>query len=236
LPGLTPELLLSAYAAGIFPMAEDFHSRAIAWIDPERRGILPLDTFHVPRSLRKAIRRSQHEIRVDTAFERTIRACAAPVLARPETWLNEELIGLYVELHRRGWAHSVETWQAGELVGGLYGLALGGAFFGESMFSRVPDASKIALVDLVERLRRGGFVLLDTQFVTEHLQRFGAIEITRPVYRTRLRRALALAAHFPVEPAHPSAGGASGKSGAGTGGGTSGPGSSGSVQSITQTS
>ena len=235
MPGLTPELLLSAYAAGIFPMAEDFDSPNVAWIDPERRGILPLDAFHVPRSLRKTIRRGQHEIRVDTAFERTIRACAAPMLARPQTWLNEELIGLYVELHRRGWAHSVETWQAGELVGGLYGLALGGAFFGESMFSRVPDASKIALVDLVDRLRRGGFVLLDTQFVTDHLQRFGAVEISRPAYRTRLRRALAVAARFPGE-TYPSAGGGPGETGAGAGAGTSDSGSSGSVQSITQTS
>lgn len=232
---LTPELLLGAYAAGVFPMAEDFHSRKVAWIDPERRGILPLDAFHVPRSLQKAIRRGRHEIRIDTAFERTIRACAAPMLARPQTWLNEELIGLYVELHRRGHAHSVETWQGGELVGGLYGLALGGAFFGESMFSRVPDASKIALVDLVERLRRGGFVLLDTQFVTDHLQQFGALEISRRTYRTLLRRALAVAAEFPRD-AYPSAGAAPGAAGAGGATGTSGSGSTGSVQSTTQTS
>lgn len=235
MPGLTPELLLSAYAAGIFPMAEDFHSRSVAWIDPERRGILPLDAFHVPRSLRKTIRRGRHEIRVDTAFEQTIRACAAPMLARPQTWLNEELIGLYVELHRRGHAHSVETWVAGELVGGLYGLALGGAFFGESMFSRVPDASKIALVDLVERLRRGGFVLLDTQFVTDHLQQFGAVEIDRATYRRRLRRALAVPARFPPD-TYPSAGGIPGETGAGAGAGASGSGSSGSTQSTTQTS
>jgi leucyl/phenylalanyl-tRNA--protein transferase len=235
LPGLTPELLLRAYAAGVFPMAEDFHSANVAWIDPDRRGILPLDAFHVPRSLRKTIRRGRHEIRVDTAFERTIRACAAPMLDRPQTWLNEELIRLYVELHRRGWAHSVETWQAGELVGGLYGLAIGGAFFGESMFSRVPDASKIALVDLVDRLRRGGFVLLDTQFVTDHLQRFGAVEISRTVYRSRLRRALTVAARFPGD-AYPSAGGGPDAAGCGGCTGTSGSGSTGSAHSITQTS
>jgi len=200
LSGLTPEILLSAYAAGVFPMAEDFDDPEINWIEPRRRGIIPLDAFHVPRSLRKAIRRGGFEIRVDSAFETVIRACAAPTPERPRTWLNEQLIGLYVELARRGQAHSVELWRDGSLAGGLYGLQLGAAFFGESMFSRVRDSSKIALVDLVLRLRAGGFQLLDAQFLTDHLLRFGAIEISRPTYLTRLRQALAASASFSNDP------------------------------------
>ena len=236
-PRLTPELLLNAYAAGVFPMANDFDDPAINWIEPRRRGIIPLDTFHVPRRLRKTIRRGGFEIRVDTAFETVIRACAAPTPERPRTWLNEPLITLYVELARRGWAHSVEVWRGGEVTGGLYGLRLGGAFFGESMFSRVRDSSKIALVDLVDRLRVGGFQLLDAQFVTEHLERFGAIEISRAVYLARLRRALAAGAAFPTRPYPLLDGGSSGAtSGGSSGAGGSGGGSTGSVQSTTQTS
>ncbi len=216
-------------------MAEDFDDPTIHWIEPQRRGVLPLEGLHVPRSLRKTIRRGGHEIRVDSAFEQVIRGCAAPTPARPQTWLNAELIGLYVELHRRGHAHSVEVWQADRLVGGLYGLALGGAFFGESMFSRVTDASKIALVDLVGRLRAGGFTLLDTQFLTDHLQRFGAVEISRAAYLARLRRALGIGAVFPVA-AYPSGGGGPGVTGSGDAGGGTASGSIGSAQAITQTS
>lgn len=216
-------------------MAEDYDDPTIHWIEPQRRGVLPLDTFHVSRSLRKTIRRGAHEIRVDTAFEQVIRGCAEPTPTRPQTWLNGELIRLYVELHRRGHAHSVEVWQADRLVGGLYGLALGGAFFGESMFSRVTDASKIALVDLVERLRAGGFTLLDAQFLTAHLQRFGAVEISRTAYLTRLRRAMRLGAVFPVA-GYPSGGGGPEVAGGDAAGGGTGSGSSGSAQATTQTS
>jgi leucyl/phenylalanyl-tRNA--protein transferase len=229
--GLTPEFLLSAYAAGMFPMANDYHESTIHWIEPRRRGVIPLDRFHVARSLRKTIRRGRLELRADTAFEAVIRSCAQPTPERSRTWLNEELIGLYIELHRRGHAHSVEAWQAGQLVGGLYGVKLGGAFFGESMFSRVRDASKAALVELVGRLRAGGFVLLDTQFITEHLQRFGAIEISRGDYLGRLRRALPMEAEFPrgPYPFWPSVLGEEGEGGSGSG-------STGSAHSITQTS
>jgi leucyl/phenylalanyl-tRNA--protein transferase len=189
--GLTPEFLLGAYAVGMVPMADDYHGRTIHWIEPRRRGVIPLDGFHVPRSLRKAVRRGGHELRVDTAFAAVIRACAEPTPERPKTWLNEELIELYVELHRRGHAHSVETWRDGYLAGGLYGLELGGAFFGESMFHTARDASKVALVHLVARLRRGGFTLLDTQFVTDHLARFGTVEVSRRKYHRLLETAIA---------------------------------------------
>jgi leucyl/phenylalanyl-tRNA--protein transferase len=233
--GLSAELLLGAYAVGMFPMAEDYHDPTIHWIEPRRRAVFPLDRFHVPRSLRKTLRRSRCLLRVDTAFEAVIRACAAPTPDRPSTWLNPELIGLYLELHRRRHAHSVEAWQGERLVGGLYGLRLGGAFFGESMFSRVADASKMALVELVGRLRAGGFALLDAQFMTAHLQQFGAVEISRAEYLARLRRALPLAARLPAEPYPfwPSVAGG-GANGAGDGGGSSV--SMGSAHSITQTS
>ena len=204
LPGLTADVLLSAYAAGVFPMAEDFEDPEINWIEPRRRGIIPLDAFHVPRSLRKTIRRGGFEIHVDGAFEAVIRACAAPTSERPRTWLNEQLIGLSVELARRGHAHSVELWRDGALAGGLYGVSLGAAFFGESMFSRIRDSSKIALVHLVELLRSGGFLLLDAQFLTTHLQRFGAVEIGRVAYLARLRKALQVHATFPsLDQPHP---------------------------------
>jgi leucyl/phenylalanyl-tRNA--protein transferase len=229
--GLTPDFLLSAYAVGMFPMANDYDDPTIHWIEPRRRGVLPLGSFHVPRSLRKALKRGRFAFRVDSDFGTVMRACAEPTPDRPRTWLNPELIGLYTALHERGHAHSVETWRDGRLVGGLYGVKLGGAFFGESMFSRETDASKAALVELVARLKAGGFVLLDTQFITEHLQRFGAVEISRGEYLGRLRRALPLRARFPDEayPFWPSLVPGGGEPG-------SGGGSRGSAHSITQTS
>jgi len=193
---LTPELLLRIYAAGIFPMAEDADDPALHWIDPEHRGILPLDGFHVSRSLQKTIRRGPFDVRTDTAFEATVAACAEPRLDRPTTWINGEIRRLAGRLFEMGHAHSVECWHGGRLVGGLYGISLGGAFFGESMFSRATDASKVALCHLVARLRRGGYALLDTQFLTEHLAQFGAIEIPRAEYHDRLAAALAMTAEF----------------------------------------
>lgn len=193
---LTPELLLCAYASGIFPMANDRDDPTIQWIDPHQRGIIPLDAYHVPRSVRKLLRQQRFEIRTNSAFEAVITACAECRDDRPRTWLNDELITLYCALHDRHYAHSVECWIDDRLVGGAYGLSLGGAFFGESMFSRVRDASKVALVDLIERLNLGGYCLLDTQFVTDHLKRFGAIEIPREAYLRRLRQALAVEARF----------------------------------------
>jgi leucyl/phenylalanyl-tRNA---protein transferase len=196
MPALTPDLLLCAYASGLFPMANDRHDPTIHWIDPKRRGVLPLHRFHQPKSLRKLIRKGLFEVRVDRAFAQVIEACAEVRPERPRTWLNDELIALYCALHRRGYAHSVETWASGRLVGGLYGVSLGAAFFGESMFSHDRDASKVALASLVERLVAGGYRLLDTQFVTDHLRRFGAIEIARERYRRELQRALAIPAMF----------------------------------------
>lgn len=196
---LTSDLLLRAYAMGIFPMARSRHDPRLYWIDPDQRGILPLEVFHIPRSLRKTLRRGAFELRFDTAFEEVMHGCAEPSSDRQDTWINDEIVRLFVELHRLGLAHSVETWLDGELVGGLYGLSLGAAFFGESMFSRVTDSSKVALVHLVARLKRGGYRLLDTQFVTEHLSRFGAMEIPRQAYLQHLSRAIDLPAVFPRE-------------------------------------
>jgi leucyl/phenylalanyl-tRNA--protein transferase len=196
---LTPEILLEAYAAGIFPMAESADDPELFWVDPLRRGILPLDGFHIPRRLGRVLRRGLFEVRADSAFEAVIRACAAASETRPSTWINEEIVQLYSALFARGAAHSVECWHEGELVGGLYGVSLGGAFFGESMFSRVTDASKIALVHLVERLRLGGYRLLDTQFLTPHLAQFGGVEISRARYRRLLAEALRYRALFPVD-------------------------------------
>lgn len=188
---LTPDLLLQAYAAGIFPMADNADSDEISWYDPPFRGIIPLDEgFHVPRRLARKIKQNPFAIRFDTAFENVIRACAAPAPDRPKTWINEEIIRLYTELFRKGHAHSVEVWEKGELVGGLYGVSLGKAFFGESMFSRRTDASKIALVHLVEHLREKEFLLLDAQFLTDHLAQFGAMEIEREDYKNLLRKAI----------------------------------------------
>ena len=222
---LTPDLLLCAYASGLFPMANDRYDPTIHWIDPKRRGVLPLGRFHQPKSLRKLVRRARFEIRVDSAFADVIEACAEVRPERPRTWLNDELIALYQALHRRGYAHSVESWAAGQLVGGLYGVSLGAAFFGESMFSHARDASKVALVALVERLIAGGYRLLDTQFVTDHLRQFGAIEMTREQYHGELRRALVAPAVF-----YSDAGVVSGTPWAPATGGT------GSAQSITQMS
>jgi leucyl/phenylalanyl-tRNA---protein transferase len=194
---LTPDILVRAYATGIFPMAESADDPELFWVDPRRRGILPLDAFHVARRLRRVVRQQIFEIRCDSAFEDVIRACAAASEKRPNTWINDEVVRLYAALFARGAAHSVECWRVGELVGGLYGVSLGAAFFGESMFSRESDASKVALVHLVARLRLGGFRLLDTQFLTPHLARFGGIEISRRHYHRLLAEALSYRAVFP---------------------------------------
>jgi leucyl/phenylalanyl-tRNA--protein transferase len=193
---VTPEMLLRAYALGVFPMAEGRENREIYWIDPEERGVLPLDAVHVPRSLLRTLRRRPFEVRCDTVFAEVVRACAEPAPGRLDTWINQEITRLSLQLFEMGFAHSVECWREGELAGGLYGIAIGGAFFGESMFSRERDASKVALMHLVLRLRLGGFQLLDTQFVTRHLQRFGALEIPRTEYRRRLMRAIAAGGRF----------------------------------------
>ncbi len=191
---LTPHLLLNAYSQGIFPMADD--DGTIYWYDPDPRAIIPLDSFHVPRSLSRTIQRGGFEVRFDTAFRAVMGACAEPGAGREKTWINSEFIQAYTEMHQLGFAHSVETWIDNRLMGGLYGVSLGGLFAGESMFSRATDASKIALVYLVERLRQRGFVLLDTQFMTEHLRRFGTIEIPRTEYKTRLAHALTIWTQF----------------------------------------
>jgi leucyl/phenylalanyl-tRNA--protein transferase len=193
---LSPDLLLRAYAIGIFPMAESREATEIHWVEPTQRGIIPLESFHVPRSLRKVIRQGRFEVTVDKDFIGVIDGCAEPKEGRDDTWINPTIRRLYVELHRMGHAHSLEVWREGQLVGGLYGVALGGAFFGESMFSREPDASKVALDHLVAILRQGCFRLLDTQFVTDHLERFGAIEVSRDAYRERLNRAINVTAQF----------------------------------------
>lgn len=184
---IDPELLLRAYALGWFPMGTGRRGR-IEWFSPDPRGILPIQTFHAPSRLRRVVRQSRFTIRIDTAFEAVMRACAH----RDETWITEDIVASYVSLHRLGFAHSVETWQDDRLVGGLYGVALGGAFFGESMFHTATDASKVALVALVERLRDRGFVLLDTQWVTPHLAQFGGVEIPRADYLERLATAITL--------------------------------------------
>jgi leucyl/phenylalanyl-tRNA--protein transferase len=188
---ITPQVLLKAYACGIFPMAESADDPGLFWIEPERRGIIPLDSFHVSRRLARTVRRGRFEVRIDTAFDEVIDRCAEPSDARPRTWINARIRRLYRDLFAMGSCHSVEAWLDGELVGGLYGVALGGAFFGESMFTRVTDASKVALTHLVERLKTGGYTLLDAQFMTEHLRRFGAIEVGRKEYQKLLDRAVA---------------------------------------------
>ena len=187
---ITPQVLLKAYSCGIFPMAESADDNALYWIEPERRGILPLDAVHVPRSLARTIRRGGFEVKTDNDFEAVIEGCAAPRAGRRSTWINARIRNLYRDLFALGHCHTVEVWRNGELTGGLYGVHLGRAFFGESMFSRARDASKIALVYLVARLKYGGFTLLDTQFVTDHLVRFGAVEISRQAFQRRLEDAL----------------------------------------------
>jgi leucyl/phenylalanyl-tRNA--protein transferase len=188
---LSPDLIIRAYRAGIFPMAEDALSDDLFWVSPQQRGILPLDALHVSKSLRKRLRTHGFSVRVDTDFEAVIEGCATAGSERSSTWINPAIRSLYGQLFKRGVCHTVEVWDGSTLVGGLYGLAIGAAFFGESMFHRRTDASKIALVHLVERLRAGGFQLCDTQFLTEHLRSLGGIEIPREEYELRLAAALA---------------------------------------------
>jgi leucyl/phenylalanyl-tRNA--protein transferase len=190
---LSPELVLRAYACGIFPMAEGRRRGNIFWVDPEVRGVLPLDAFHVSKSLARTVRRGVFDITRDGAFGSVIRACAE---ARPETWINDDIIDVYCELHRLGFAHSVEVWLQGKLAGGIYGVALGGAFFGESMFSGTTDGSKVALVHLAAHLKAGGFRLFDVQFVTDHLKQFGVVEVPARYFLERLDEALAVQADF----------------------------------------
>ena len=194
--GLSPDILLRAYGVGLFPMAERHDDSDLYWIDPEKRGIIPLDRFRIPRRVGKTLRNNSFIIKCDTEFEKVIRLCAEPTRNRKETWINDEIVKLYVNLFKVGKAHSIETWLDQKLVGGLYGVTLGSAFFGESMFSRERDASKVALVHLVERLRAGGYALLDTQFVTPHLSNFGAIELPRGTYLEQLQAALEREATF----------------------------------------
>ena len=188
---LTPDLLVAAYRAGAFPMADPDDGGRIGWYAPDPRAVLPLDAFHVPKTLARTVRAGRFRVTADAAFERVVRACAAPAPGREQTWISNEVVAAYTEAHRLGFGHSVECWtDDGTFAGGLYGVALGGAFFGESMVSRERDASKVALVWLVRRLRAGGFRLLDTQMSTPHLARFGVVEISRDEYERRLAQAL----------------------------------------------
>jgi leucyl/phenylalanyl-tRNA--protein transferase len=187
---ITPQVLLKAYACGIFPMAESAEDNALYWIEPERRGILPLDRVHVPRRLARTIRQGGFEVKIDNDFDAVIAGCAAPRAGRRSTWINGRIRTLYAELFAMRHCHTVEVWDGGEMIGGLYGVHLGRAFFGESMFSKARDASKIALVYLIARLKFGGFELLDTQFLTGHLARFGAIEVGRAEFQRLLETAL----------------------------------------------
>ncbi len=187
---VTPEVLLKAYAAGIFPMAEDADDPSLFWVEPRERGIIPLDAFHVPKRLARTIRNDEFEIRIDQNFDAVIAGCAAPAIDREKTWINRRIRDLYGQLFDAGFCHTVEVYRDDRLVGGLYGVRLKGAFFGESMFHKDRDASKVALVHLVARLKRGGFTLLDTQFVTPHLAQFGAVEIPRRSYKQMLRMAM----------------------------------------------
>lgn len=197
---ITPEVLLRAYACGIFPMAESVDDPTLFWVEPERRGVIPLDGFRVASRLARTVRSDSFSVTVDTAFRAVIDGCAEPQPDRDNTWINRRIRELYVALHELGYCHSVEVWQNGDLVGGLYGVRLGRAFFGESMFHRVRDASKVALVHLVARLIAGGFTLLDTQFVTDHLRTFGATEVPRRHYRMLLDDALKGHADFAERP------------------------------------
>jgi len=187
---IPPDLLLKAYASGVFPMAESASDPEVFWVRPETRGIIPLDDFHIPKSLAKTVRQGRFDIRFDHDFAAVIDACAEERRERKSTWINAPIREAYVALHNRGHCHSVEAWREGRLVGGLYGVSLNRAFFGESMFSRETDASKVCLVHLVERLRQRDFILLDTQFTTEHLKRFGAVDVPRGRYERLLDKAL----------------------------------------------
>lgn len=197
---LTPELLLRAYACGLFPMAESRNSEDLFWVDPDRRGVIPLNAFHVPRRLRKTVRQERFIVTCDRAFAQVLEECAAPAVGRAGTWINDEIRLLYGQLYEVGAAHSVECWHGDKLVGGLYGVDLAGAFFGESMFHRMTDASKVAMVHLAARLKAGGYRLLDTQFVTGHLTQFGALEIARVEYHAMLKSALGAQADFHALP------------------------------------
>src|SRR5262245_10977837 len=197
---ITPQVLLKAYACGIFPMAESADDPALYWIEPQQRGILQLDRVHVPRRLARTVRQPLYDIRIDTDFEGVISGCAASRPGRRTTWINPKIRALYRSLFDTGYCHTVEAWEGDRLVGGLYGVALNGAFFGESMFSVARDASKVALVHLCARLIHGGFTLLDTQFVTEHLKQFGTQEIDRAEFHALLEKALAHEANFSALP------------------------------------
>ncbi len=197
---VTADLMLRAYRAGLFPMAESRVGHRLYWLDPELRGVLPLDRFHLPRRLLRTVLSGGYTVTSNTDFAGTIAGCAAAAAGREDTWINPDIERLFTELHRTGHAHSVETWSGGTLVGGLYGVSLGGVFFGESMFSRARDASKVALVHLVARLRLGGYTLLDTQFVTTHLAQFGATEIPRATYKIYLADALQVPATWEAAP------------------------------------
>ena len=193
---ITPQILLRAYAAGIFPMAESAEDNALYWVEPDERGIIPLDGLRISQSLRKTVRRQPFDIRIDSDFAAVINACAARTADRKTTWINGRIRSLYVQLHKAGFCHSVECWQDGALAGGLYGVRLGAVFFGESMFSRVSDASKVALVHLVARLNFGGFRMLDAQFLNPHLERLGAISLAKAEYQKRLEPLLEMDADF----------------------------------------
>lgn len=193
---IPPDLLLKAYASGVFPMAESATDPEVFWVRPETRGVIPLDAFHVPKSLRKTIRQQRYDVRFDTDFAGVIDGCAEERAERETTWINAPIREAYIRLFEIGHCHSVEAWHEGLLVGGLYGVSLGGVFFGESMFSRETDSSKVCLVHLVERLNERGFGLLDTQFTTEHLKRFGAIDVPRGKYEKMLEKALQAEALF----------------------------------------
>lgn len=220
---LTPDILLRAYAMGVFPMSDGRDDPEIHWIDPRRRGVLPLDGFHISRSLAKRIQSGAFRVTTDTAFSDVVAACAD----RGETWISHRIQNLYVALHAQGFAHSVEVWHADTLVGGVYGVTLGAAYFGESMFSRATDASKLALAYAVHRLRAGGFRLFDTQFLTPHLASLGGQEIHRAEYHRQLAQALQQSATFDPPGYSPSAGSVSGAAS---------PGASGSTQDSTHTS
>ena len=228
---ITPEILLRAYAMGVFPMADGRDGAEIHWIDPRRRGVFPIDGFHISRSLAGRLRRPDYTVTVNRDFAGVLAGCAD----RPETWINEEITALYLALHSAGHAHSLEVWAQDDLIGGVYGVTIGAAFFGESMFSRRTDASKLALAHLMHRLRAGGFTLFDTQFLTPHLASLGAVEITRAEYRRRLATSLLQQASFTPPGYQPSVGAVS-ASGSGSSGGASGKANSPTSQRSTQTS
>lgn len=230
-PLITPEMLLRAYGMGLFPMAESRDSADLHWIDPRRRGVFPIDGFHISRSLRRVILRADYQVTVNRDFAAVLQGCAD----RPETWINPEITALYGALHAQGHVHSLEVWRDGALIGGVYGVAIGGAFMGESMFSRATDASKLALAWLMHRLRAGGFTLFDTQFLTPHLASLGAVEIPRTEYHRRLQAALPLQASFTPPGYQPLPSSITSPSPSGTGS-TSGSTRSGTSQRSTQTS